>query len=70
MPSTTDLFDLLSAWVPDEKTRKLILVDNPAALLFIWPRKTVQAQHARGTARGFAVHATEFNASQHERGEA
>jgi predicted TIM-barrel fold metal-dependent hydrolase len=32
MPNTTDLFDLLDDWAPDEKTRKRILVDNPAAL--------------------------------------
>jgi predicted TIM-barrel fold metal-dependent hydrolase len=32
MPNTTDLFDLLVDWVPDEKTRARILVDNPATL--------------------------------------
>lgn len=32
MPNTTDLFDLLGDWAPDENTRKRILVDNPAAL--------------------------------------
>jgi predicted TIM-barrel fold metal-dependent hydrolase len=32
MPNTTDLLDLLSVWVPDEKTRKQILVDNPQQL--------------------------------------
>lgn len=32
MPNTTDLFDLLQTWVPDEVTRKMILVDNPAVL--------------------------------------
>ncbi len=32
MPNTTDLFDLLGDWAPDEKTRQRILVDNPAAL--------------------------------------
>jgi len=32
MPNTTELFDLLGDWVPDEKTRKRILVDNPAML--------------------------------------
>ena len=26
------LFDLFAEWVPDEATRKQILVDNPAAL--------------------------------------
>jgi len=26
------LFDLLLVWVPDEKTRTRILVDNPATL--------------------------------------
>lgn len=32
MPNTTDLFDLLIDWVPDEKARRCILVDNPARL--------------------------------------
>lgn len=32
MPNTTDLIDLLAEWVPDEATRRRILVDNPAAL--------------------------------------
>jgi predicted TIM-barrel fold metal-dependent hydrolase len=32
MPNTTELFDLLLDWVPDEKARTKILVDNPAAL--------------------------------------
>jgi predicted TIM-barrel fold metal-dependent hydrolase len=32
MPNTTDLLDLLSEWVPDEKIRKQILVDNPQLL--------------------------------------
>ena len=32
MFNTTDLFDLLLDWAPDEKSRKQILVDNPAAL--------------------------------------
>lgn len=32
MPNTTDLFDLLLDWVPDEKTRERILVENPAQL--------------------------------------
>ena len=32
MPNTTELFDLLGDWAPDEQTRKRILVDNPAAL--------------------------------------
>jgi predicted TIM-barrel fold metal-dependent hydrolase len=32
MPNTTDLLDLLAEWVPDEETRRRILVDNPAAL--------------------------------------
>jgi len=32
MPNTTDLFDLLLDWVPDEATRTRILVDNPARL--------------------------------------
>jgi predicted TIM-barrel fold metal-dependent hydrolase len=29
MPNSTDLFDLLLDWVPDEQTRNRILVDNP-----------------------------------------
>ena len=32
MPNDGDIADLLTAWVPDEVTRKKILVDNPAAL--------------------------------------
>jgi len=32
MPNTTDLFDQLLQWVPDEDTRTRILVDNPARL--------------------------------------
>jgi predicted TIM-barrel fold metal-dependent hydrolase len=32
MPNTTDLFDVLLDWVPDENVRKQILVDNPAKL--------------------------------------
>ena len=32
MPNDGDIADLLSAWVPDEATRKKILVDNPARL--------------------------------------
>ena len=32
MPNTTDLFDLLGDWAPDEVARKKILVDNPKAL--------------------------------------
>jgi len=32
MPNTTELFDLLLDWVPDEKNRTKILVENPAAL--------------------------------------
>jgi predicted TIM-barrel fold metal-dependent hydrolase len=32
MPNTTDLFDLLLDWVPDEKVRRQILVDNPQTL--------------------------------------
>ena len=31
-PDDAALFDLISAWAPDEKTRNRILVDNPAAL--------------------------------------
>jgi predicted TIM-barrel fold metal-dependent hydrolase len=30
MPNSTDLFDLLLDWVPDERVRARILVDNPA----------------------------------------
>jgi predicted TIM-barrel fold metal-dependent hydrolase len=32
MPNTTDLIDLLLDWVPDDKVRKQILVDNPQTL--------------------------------------
>ena len=32
MPNDGDIADLLTAWVPDEATRKKILVDNPAQL--------------------------------------
>lgn len=32
MPNDGDLFDLLAQWVPDEATRRQILVDNPRAL--------------------------------------
>jgi predicted TIM-barrel fold metal-dependent hydrolase len=32
MPNTTDLYDLLLEWVPNEKTRTQILVDNPGKL--------------------------------------
>jgi predicted TIM-barrel fold metal-dependent hydrolase len=32
MPNTTELLDLLLEWVPDEKMRNRILVDNPATL--------------------------------------
>ncbi len=32
MPNTTELFDLLLDWVPDEKVRNKILADNPKAL--------------------------------------
>lgn len=32
MPNTTDMFDLLLDWVPDEKIRARILADNPQAL--------------------------------------
>ncbi len=32
MPNDGDLCDLLSAWVPDEATRRRVLVDNPARL--------------------------------------
>ena len=30
MPNDGDLVDLLDEWIPDEATRKLVLVDNPA----------------------------------------
>jgi predicted TIM-barrel fold metal-dependent hydrolase len=32
MFNTTELFDLLLDWAPEEKSRTQILVDNPAAL--------------------------------------
>ena len=30
MPDDGDLLGILATWAPDEKTRKLILADNPA----------------------------------------
>ena len=32
MPNDGELLDLLAEWVPDERTRNMILVDNPAEL--------------------------------------
>jgi len=32
MPNDGDLVDLVPLWLPDEATRRLVLVDNPAAL--------------------------------------
>lgn len=32
MPNSTEFLDLLGAWVPDEDSRRQILVDNPAKL--------------------------------------
>jgi predicted TIM-barrel fold metal-dependent hydrolase len=32
MPNDTRLLDMMLDWVPDEKTRKLIFVDNPAEI--------------------------------------
>jgi predicted TIM-barrel fold metal-dependent hydrolase len=32
MPNTTDLLDLLVDWVPDEATRRRVLVENPSKL--------------------------------------
>jgi predicted TIM-barrel fold metal-dependent hydrolase len=32
MPDDVELLELLADWAPDEKTRKKILVDNPADL--------------------------------------
>ena len=32
LPDDARLLDLLGRWVPDEATRRLILVDNPARL--------------------------------------
>jgi predicted TIM-barrel fold metal-dependent hydrolase len=32
MPNDVALLDMMLDWVPDEKTRKLIFVDNPAEL--------------------------------------
>ncbi len=37
MPNTTDLFDLLIDWVPDETARRGILVENPARLFGFQP---------------------------------
>jgi predicted TIM-barrel fold metal-dependent hydrolase len=36
MPNDADLLDLMLDWVPDERTRNRILVDNPAKL-YRWP---------------------------------
>jgi hypothetical protein len=36
MPNDGDLLDFLLAAAPDDKTRNLILVDNPAKL-YGWP---------------------------------
>jgi D-galactarolactone isomerase len=33
MPNDAALLDMMLDWVPDEATRKLIFVDNPAELL-------------------------------------
>ena len=32
MPDDGDLIDLIGEWIPDEATRRRILVDNPATL--------------------------------------
>jgi 2-pyrone-4,6-dicarboxylate lactonase len=32
MPNDGDLVDIMLAWVPDEKTRTMIFVDNAAEL--------------------------------------
>jgi predicted TIM-barrel fold metal-dependent hydrolase len=32
MPDDGDLIDLIGEWIPDEATRRRILVDNPVAL--------------------------------------
>jgi len=32
LPDDAVLFDLLTDWVPDEKTRHRVLVENPATL--------------------------------------
>jgi predicted TIM-barrel fold metal-dependent hydrolase len=32
MPNDGGLFDVFAKWVPDEKTRRAILVENPARL--------------------------------------
>jgi 2-pyrone-4,6-dicarboxylate lactonase len=37
MPNDGDLFDLLAEWVPDEGTRRRILVDNPRRLYGSFP---------------------------------
>jgi 2-pyrone-4,6-dicarboxylate lactonase len=37
MPNDGDLFDLLAEWVPDEETRRRILVDNPRRLYGPFP---------------------------------
>jgi predicted TIM-barrel fold metal-dependent hydrolase len=32
MPADADLADLLGSWLPDEASRRMVLVDNPARL--------------------------------------
>ena len=45
MPNDVALLDMMLDWVPHEKTRKLILVDNPAEI-FRFP--LVNAQRTAG----------------------
>ena len=46
MPNDVALLDMMLDWVPDEKIRKLIFVDNPAEV-FGFPAAAVKAQDER-----------------------
>jgi predicted TIM-barrel fold metal-dependent hydrolase len=40
MPNDVDLLDQMLDWVPDEKVRNMIFVDNPAKIFGFPPVKT------------------------------
>jgi predicted TIM-barrel fold metal-dependent hydrolase len=40
MPNDVDLLDQMLDWVPDEKVRNMIFVDNPAEIFGFPPVKT------------------------------
>jgi len=44
MPQDSSLLDLLPVWIPDEATRRQILVDNPARLYDFPPARGVATQ--------------------------